>query len=223
LNDGASGPWANAIAIGTQAVSHADGVACGYKAIEYRGIAIGGFIVDDGALGVGAIAIGGFAKGQPAIAVGSQANAPNALAVGDSATAINYGTAVGRGANAVDESVAFGANTKASEPFSTGFGYWTLVAAGATQSVSLGAYAVATRPNVVSLGHTAKDFPLLNVQNVPAEQFRSIACVAKGAFQHDAINGEQYNALAVAVNNLLAHAGDGTIAPLPILPLEPAP
>jgi hypothetical protein len=211
----------NGIAIGYGATVYSDGIAIGTGSVAYRGIAILGRIDqgEDGSIGSGAIAIGGTAIGQNAIAIGSQSSSVNSFAIGANAIAKNGGLALGEQTNSPVRGVALGPYCKNQGDLGNAIGYKSVVSDMAIQSVALGTYSAVTRANAVSFGYTRKDARLITVVNIPAELFRQVTCVAKGEYQHDAINGEQFNVLAKAINQL-GQSVSG-FKPIDLLPLEP--
>jgi hypothetical protein len=217
--------WNGGVAIGYNAQSHYDGVALGKNSVAYRGIAIGGgAIIDDASFGVGAIAIGAVAKaqGQNAIAIGAVANTVGGVAIGDGTDAPGA-VSIGHAAKAIAGGVVIGAYGSLQIKYGTVLGHNAVATNTGFQSIAIGAYSVASRQDAVSFGHTAKDFPALKVTAAPpditTEKFRALVCVAAAAYTHDAINGEQFNALASAINALGASVSGFT--PIALLPAEP--
>lgn len=177
------------------------------SAIEGRGwgsekrkthVAIGGAFIDDddGGIAIGnkATAVdGGIALGENAY-TGSGGHGGVALSIGHGAASF-LGTAIGVGATSFEEgSSTFGmdAITGVGATYATALGTGSLVAKDAKNSVALGAFSVAEKENVVSVGNS--------------EYKRKIVNVADGEISEnstDAINGSQLYFVANNLNNTL--------------------
>ncbi|MGF6936842.1 hypothetical protein OKW41_006004 [Paraburkholderia sp. UCT70] len=211
-------PWAGGVAVGANAVSALGGVAIGNGSVAGRGVAIMGTHTDHATSGLLSVAMMGTTTGAYAVAIcGNADGAATAIGGGSSSGAI--GLAAGRNAVAANWAVAVGPYCNSRVAHSTAMGFNSVCGADAEGAVAIGAYSAVSRADTISFGRTQADSALLGVSVTPAMKNRQLACVAAGAYMHDAINGEQFNKLATAINQL--GAGVSGFTPIPLLPFEP--